>query len=405
MQVNQYVRSVGEFARKQRQQSGGIGTLWKSLTKALACVLVVSLTGISLSACVSTQTQEPTTAPAIEAPKTRTVVDQVGNVVELPEKIERVVISSAWPLASVYCLYMGSADKLVGVDPAIISAAKDSTLARIAPEIVDIPSDFIKGGVMNAEELAALKPDVVLYSTGTPEDFEIAQKAGVPAVAFSLSIADYNAIETIYTWIDLLAEVMQENFDREKLVAYGDEIQEMVASRLTALKDDQKPRSMFVHLHDEATLGVPGSNSWADYWLTASGGINIAADAGTGTLNPSMEEIYQWNPEIIFVTNFNTSQPEDFYSNSIGNRDWSNINAVQNQKVIKMPLGIYRWYVCNSDSPLVLLWMAKQQQPELFTDIDMDQTIKDYYKEFYNLELTEADVQSIYHPSSASGVL
>jgi iron complex transport system substrate-binding protein len=160
-----------------------------------------------------------------------------------------------------------------------------------------------------------------------------------------------------------------------------------------------------VHLYDEAQLGVPGSGSWADYWITASGGTNVAVNAGKGTLKPSMEEVYQWNPEMIFVTNFNTSQPSDYYNNTIGNYDWSNVDAIKNQKVIKMPLGIYRWYVCNSDSPLVLLWMAKQQQPELFADIDMDQTIKDYYQDFYNLKLTDADVQNIYHPSSAAGVL
>lgn len=374
----------------------------RTFVKAISCVLAVALMSPLLAACSSAPSAQ---GAGDEAPRTRTIVDQVGNTVVLPEHIERVVISSAWPLASVYCLYMGSADKLVGVDPAIISAAKDSTLARIAPDLLDVPSDFIQGGVMNAEELAALKPDVVLYSTGTPEDYEIATQAGIPAVGFSLSIADFNAIETIYSWIDLLAEVMQANMDTTSLKAYGDMTQELVAARLEDIPQEQRPRAMFVHLHDEATLGVPGSSIFGNYWITAAGGINVAAGAGDGTQNPSMEEIYEWDPQIIFITNFNTSQPEDFYTNAIGNRDWSTITAVKEKRVLKMPLGIYRWYVCNPDSPLVLLWMAKQLHPDAFADIDMDQTIKDYYQEFYNLELTDADVQNIYHPSSAAGVL
>ena len=63
-----------------------------------------------------------------------------------------------------------------------------------------------------------------------------------------------------------------------------------------------------------------------------------------------------------------------------------------------MPLGIYRWYVTNTDSPLMLLWMAKQHHPDLFSDIVMNQVTADFYKEFYNLELTAEDIQSIWNP-------
>ena len=72
---------------------------------------------------------------------TRTIVDQVGNTVHLPEKIERVVIASVWPLASVYCQMFGT-DKLVGLDPAIVSAAENSMLIQIAPDIGSIETGF-----------------------------------------------------------------------------------------------------------------------------------------------------------------------------------------------------------------------------------------------------------------------
>ena len=54
-----------------------------------------------------------------QAGETRVIIDQVGNEVELPAQVNRIVIASAWPLASVYCLFDGSVEKLVGVDPAI----------------------------------------------------------------------------------------------------------------------------------------------------------------------------------------------------------------------------------------------------------------------------------------------
>ena len=328
---------------------------------------------------------------------TRTIVDQVGNTVHLPEKIERVVIASVWPLASVYCQMFGT-DKLVGLDPAIVSAAENSMLIKIAPDIGTIETGFSKNGNLNAEELLALDPDVVFYTSGVMADYDIATQAGIPAVGFSLSIKDYNAVETIHTWIEQLAAVMGiDPGDNSAYLEYGRRIQQLVAERIATVPEEERPQAMFIHRYDNATLAVPGSGTWADYWITASGARNVAAE-NTGTPSVSIEQIYSWNPERIYITNFNDALPEDLYGNVLGGHDWSSVAAVQEQQVKKVPLGIYRWYVTNTDSPLMLLWMAKQHHPDLFADIDLDKTVADFYKEFYNLDLTAEDIQSIWNP-------
>ena len=112
--------------------------------KRLAAVIISAVTAFGAIGCSQTSSQSE---PAAEengensssenSDGTRTIIDQVGNEVVLPEKIERVVIASVWPLASVYVLSMGT-DKLVGLDPAIISAAENSMLIKIAPEISEI---------------------------------------------------------------------------------------------------------------------------------------------------------------------------------------------------------------------------------------------------------------------------
>ena len=211
----------------------------------ISLCMVVGIAGCGSS---DNQTEEETTqnTEETEGEGTRTIIDQVGNEVVLPEKIERVVIASVWPLASVYVLSMGT-DKLVGLDPAIISAAENSMLIRIAPEISEIESGFSQNGYMNAEELLKLDPDVVLYSSGVPEDYEIATQVGIPAVGFSLSIKDYNAIETINSWIELLEEVMGEDLSSAEYIEYGNEIQDMITERLKDVKEEDKPTSMIIH--------------------------------------------------------------------------------------------------------------------------------------------------------------
>ena len=128
-----------------------------------------------------------------------------------------------------------------------------------------------------------------------------------------------------------------------------------------------------------------------------AGGTNVAEDISE-TKAVNMEQMLMWNPEVIYITNFVPYLPEDFYNNAIEGYDWSDINAVKNGRVYKYPLGTYRWYPPAGDTPLSLVWTAKQMHPDLFADIDMDQMVKDYYKEFYDVELTDEALQEIYNP-------
>ncbi len=377
---------------------------FKKITALFISLCMVA--GIAGCGSSDNQAEEETTQNTEETEEegTRTIIDQVGNEVVLPEKIERVVIASVWPLASVYVLSMGT-DKLVGLDPAIISAAENSMLIRIAPEISEIESGFSQNGYINAEELLKLDPDVVLYASGVPEDYEVAAQVGIPAVGFSLSIKDYNAVETINSWIELLEEVMGEDLSSAEYIEYGNEMQDMIAERLKDVKEEDKPTSMIIHKYGENTVDVPGTDTWADYWITASGGINVASEI-EGTKATGIEQVYEWNPDKIFITNFNDALPEDIYNNTLCSSDWSNIEAVKNKDVNKIPLGMYRWYVTCSDSPMMLLWMAKQNHPELFEDIDFNETMKDFYSRFYNFELTDEDIEQILNPvrEAAGGI-
>ena len=92
--------------------------------------------------------------------------------------------------------------------------------------------------------------------------------------------------------------------------------------------------------------------------------------------------------------------------NTIDNADWGSVKAVQDGEVYKIPLGMYRWYPPSSDTPLMLEWFAKQMYPEKFEDVDMNTEVKEYYSEFYGIELTDEDVTTIFNPSreAANGV-
>ena len=335
----------------------------------------------------------------------RVIVDQAGNEVVLPEKIERVVITSLWPLPSVYCLFQGSGEGLVGMHPAAQSAAENSMLNKVA-DLSGVETGFIQDGQINIEELMKLNPDVVFYSSANTEEYEILKKAGIPAVGFTANpTGDGNTIEAVSSWMRQLGEVFDKEDRAEEVMTVGYEMLSEVQERIGEIKEEDKERILILYRYSEDEISVAGTGHFGDYWINSVGGINVAAEI-KGTQVVNMEQIYAWNPDKIFITNFSATLPEDIYNNAFEGYDWSSVKAVQEQEVYKIPLGMYRWYPPSSDTPLMLKWLAKKVYPKLFEDIDMNQEVKDYFKQFYDVELTDEEVETIFNPTreAANGV-
>ncbi len=340
---------------------------------------------------------------------TRTIVDHTGAEVVLPAQINRIVISGLAPLPSMYCLYTGSSKGLVGMPASSMAAAKHSFLLDGYPEIVAVDTDFESSGVINIERLLELEPDVVFYGSSTTQTRQALENAGIPAVGFSTNLHGYNTVETYASWIELFGQIFSgsdlvESTRATEIIEYGRGVEALIKERVAGIPQEERPRVMVAYYYDDAGgLRTSGSTHFGQYWIEVAGGVNVASELdGTPTVN--MEQVYQWNPDAIFITNFSPRLPEDFYNNTIAADDWSTVKAVQTGRVHKFPLGMYRWYPPSSDTPLSLMWMAKTLHPDLFADIDLDQMVKDYFQKFYGVDLTAEDLHKIYNPSrEASG--
>ena len=184
---------------------------------------------------------------------------------------------------------------------------------------------------------------------------------------------------------------------------YSDRVLERVQERVNGISDQEKQRIFFLFQYDDATITTSGRNFFGQWWADTIGAVNVGEELDTVNSTPvNMEQVYQWNPQHILITNFNVAQPEDLYQNRIGNYDWSEIDAVKNQKVDKMPLGMYRSYTCGVDTPVTLLWLAKTVYPDLFADIDITEETKNYYQEVFDITLTDDQANQIFAPSSAA---
>ena len=184
---------------------------------------------------------------------------------------------------------------------------------------------------------------------------------------------------------------------------YSNEVYDLINERVSTLSDEQRARVFFIYQYTDTMLASSGAKFFGQWWCDAVGAINVAQELTTdNSVEVNMEQVYAWNPDTIVVTNFTAAQPEDLMNNTIGNYDWSTVAAIQNGRVFKMPLGMYRSYTPGADTPVTLLWLAKSVYPELFEDIDITERARSYYKDVFGVELTDEQIASIFTPTSAA---
>ncbi len=371
----------------------------KRMKKWISLVLLITMALALFTGCGS----EPAAENNAVA-ESRTVVDATGREITVPGEINRVVIMSSMPLCSVYCMAGGDPDKLVGLTPESKNAAVNSFLSQVA-DLTDVSTAFAEGESVNIEEVMNLNPDVVFYNTWHTGDAAAAaqlEELGVACVGFTTDIP--SAIESVNTWATLIGQVMGTEMQADKIVEYGLEVEQMVMDRVAQIPEDERRSALILTNYNASGITAAGT-TFGRYWLATIGAENVAMSLEQKVAPVSLEQIYEWDPDVIFLNSFSAFTAEEVMTNNaIAGHDWTGLTSVQNGEFYKMPLGMYYWFPPCSDSPLALQWMAKHLYPELFTDIDMDAEIKDYFQEFYGVTLSDEDLNTLYNPPAESAM-
>ncbi len=326
---------------------------------------------------------------------TRVYIAPNGEEIELPpaHEINRVVTTSV-PLPSAYRLIEQDLSRFVGIHPGSKNDAESSILSKMAPEILDIPTSFMMGADINVEELLKLKPDVVFYYGGFKNQAETLDNIGITAID-TRPPQRGNALDMLMCWVKMLGEVFENENKITDIVDYGISSMNEIAHKTNQLKDDEKVRSLVIFKISSKKIIVSGTGNQGDSWIKLTGAVNVA-ESINGTSTANMEQIYDWNPDVIYI--FNDAMPEDLFNNTFKGQDWSEVKAIQDGRVYKIPVGIARWFPPSGDTPLMMKWMAKNNYPELFSHYDMPSMIKAYYNKYYEYDISDEEIHGILNP-------
>lgn len=318
----------------------------------------------------------------------KVVTDLTGREVEISDNINKIAIVPI-PWASLAFAVDGGSSKLVGMHPSAKKAYDISILKEIAPEMGKVNSTFVdKNFNMNYEELAILKPELVVLWDYQNDAQEKLEQMHIPSVAIK-----YGTLENVQKGIKLLGQILNKEEKADKLINYHKNTNSYFAQKEPQLQNVKKKKILYIR---DSQLTVATGTSVNNIMINIAGGENVTKDVKAGNWTKvTMEQVMVWNPDIIILSNFDSIVPEDIYGNKIAGQNWSNIAAVKNKRVYKAPIGIYRWDAPCAETPLMIKWIGKLTAPEVFNDYDLRKDIKDFYSEFFNYKLSNEQLDEI----------
>lgn len=327
----------------------------------------------------------------------KTVTDLTGKKVTIKDDLNRIAIVPI-PWASLTYVVDGDSSKIVGMHPSAKKAYEISMLKELAPNMKNVNSEFVDNNFnVNYEELALLKPDIVVVWDYQDDAIEKLNKLKIPVVAIK-----YGTLEDVQQGIKLLGDILNKKEKAERLINYHKDTNKYLASKTKKLENTKRKKILYLR---DSQLTVASGKAVNNIMINMAGGENVAKDITTGAWSKvTMEQIIKWNPDIIILSNFDKILPEDIYNNKFEGQDWSKIDAVKNKKVFKAPIGIYRWDAPSAETPLMIKWIAKVAVVEVFNDYDIRKDIKDFYLEFFNYKLSDEELNFILNSKVNKGL-
>jgi iron complex transport system substrate-binding protein len=312
-----------------------------------------------------------------------TVTDCAGRKVPIPRNVERIA-----------CLYLfaGHVVTMLGRGDDIVAVSNGLKRVSLLPEICQSIKNATvpkSQGALNMEELLKADPDVLFIAgemSGNRDEMEKLERFGIPAI-----IIDYSDMQSQQKAISIIGKTIGREKRAEEYNNYFRKIITQVKSQTDRLQEDKRLR--LYYSENEATRTTLDNDLSTD-WLSITGVINVAHNNFGSILEgkhfAGIEQIILWNPEVILA-----NEPEAL-SLMITDKKWAAIDAVKNKRVYQMPIAISRWgHPGSIETPLAILWASKKMYPSLFTAINMERETKNYYKTFFNYELTEEKVKMI----------
>jgi len=295
---------------------------------------------------------------------------------------ERIVIGgrSSMMLADAVYLFPGAGTRIVAY--ARGDQGLGNFITAIDPNFKNYVSFDRNAG---AEEYASFKPDLVILKSAMMGQL----KAPLDALGIRQLYLTLETPEQYYEDIGVLGKVLGDEKRGAEVVSWFASHEAKIVARTSKLGANQKPRVLVARISasGEAAWQVP-PDSWIQTTMVErAGGLAVWKDAnpGSGWATVTLEQIAAWNPDYVFIVDYRENSAKGAEAFRKDGR-FASLKAVKSNAVFGFPQDFYSWDQPDTRWILGFTWLATRIHPELFADISVAQTTRDFFNFMYGLD-------------------
>jgi iron complex transport system substrate-binding protein len=235
------------------------------------------------------------------------------------------------------------------------------------------------------EEFIASEPDIIVESIDEGGDGDLStvkerqEKFGtIPVVA----VKDTSNVEKVGESILFMGEVVGAQDKAKQLNDFNNKYLDIVHEKSSKLSDNDGLQTSPSHSTHGQLIDLIGGKNVAD---------SVAQGNTTGGVQVSMEQVISWNPDLIITNDL------EFYSHVYNDSNWGKIDAVKNKEVYLSPQSPFKWFDRPVGANMIIgvPWTAKVIYPDDYKEINMVDATKEFYNEFYHVDLSDNDAKQI----------
>lgn len=198
----------------------------------------------------------------------KTVTDLTGKKVTIKDNPSRIAIVPI-PWTSLTYVVDGDSSKIVGMHPSSKKAYEISMLKELAPNMKNVNSTFVDNNFnINYEELALLKPDIVVVWDYQDDAIEKLNKLKIPAVAIK-----YGTLEDVQEGIKLLGDILNKQEKAQKLINYHKDTNKYLTSKTKKIENIKRKKILYLR---DSQLMVASGKAVNNIMIDMAGGVNVA---------------------------------------------------------------------------------------------------------------------------------
>ena len=352
-----------------------------TVSAVTALIMMLSLT---LTGCGGNESDyDP-----LEGVETQMVMDDSGrDEVEIPAEITRIAPSGA---TATMMLTPIASDLMVG-----IAASPSVDQEKYLPEeLLYLPTFgqfYGSKSTLNMESLIEAEPQVIFdlgdkKVTVKADMDSIGKQTGIPALFYD------GTLEHMADTYRTLGKLLGREERGEEIAEFIDRTVDMAERNSAKISDKDKITILYGTGATGLAVNAQGSSQAQVIPLIGAKNAIIPeeiTDKGGGTI-VSMESLYEDEPDMIILT-------EGGPYEELQDNEWSELKAVKTGRYYEIPGDPYCWMSSPPSVNMVLgvWWLGQLAYPDVYNDYDMVEVAREYYKLFWNYDLSDKEAKAM----------